>query len=550
MLPKKSSRRLRTSHRFSRSAILILMWLKFESEDWPRWGKLVLTGVLLTALPCAGGDHPFESSLSRLPASMQATTAPDDSDSARQNAIKRLRQRVAQCTGPGKEGTAAQRRGPCNDATNGATPLLARPTLKWKLDRYFGALPSGSIVKDRLFALHCNTTDDPQNGLYAINSKNGKALWRNQNACMGPIGEGDTRRISEANDHTVEVTVERTSSGTAIYRFESRSGRLLDQSSHAPKGRLVQQVGPVWIGYSPGSVGERCTVEAYDSRFKKPLWAIRSVEACVGARPGHFVHDNAIVFTSAAAADPKGPQQRQLHAIALQTGTVLWRHSDQQMAFVTGQKRQRTSDAWPMLADGKVIFRLDGELGWLTSDTEGVSSVSFRALDARTGASVWTTEPISLWLRIPRATRGMKMQNIESQHLVDDMLVVVISGHENRQRELWAYRLKDGEAAWYRAVESPESDSIMPPSVVSAGGVLYWVVGNSVTAFDAQTGTLLWQYADNQQTTLVRKIGANELRATLFVNQSGIPLARCCTVGVDSALYVDSPSGLFKLGAR
>ena len=86
--------------------------------------------------------------------------------------------------------------------------------------------------------------------------------------------------------------------------------------------------------------------------------------------------------------------------------------------------------------------------------------------------------------------------------------------------------------------------------MVAAGAVLYWVTGSSVSAFDAQTGTLLWQYADEQQTAPVREIGVDVRWATLGVNQLGIPLARCCSIGLDSALYIDSPSGLFKLGSR
>jgi outer membrane protein assembly factor BamB len=179
-----------------------------------------------------------------------------------------------------------------------------------------------------------------------------------------------------------------------------------------------------------------------------------------------------------------------------------------------------------MVANGKVVFRLEGEMGWLTVDHDGPSSVSYRALDARTGANVWTTDPIGLWLRMPMARKAIKTQDVESQMLAGELLLAVVVGRASRQREVWAYRLGDGQPAWRRPLVHGAKPLAGPFAAVAANGLVYGLAGSVVMALDARTGTLLWQWDDPGATM----VGA--------------------TVGPDGALYVRTQREVVKLQAR
>lgn len=245
------------------------------------------------------------------------------------------------------------------------------------------------------------------------------------------------------------------------------------------------------------------------------------------ANPAQYaVESEGILYASLADAKHAGPPYRQLQAIDQKTGAVLWKHTDQAVIYQSRAGRQRASDAWPMVANGKVVFRLEGEMGWLTVDHDGPSSVSYRALDARTGANVWTTDPIGLWLRMPMARKAIKTQDVESQMLAGELLLAVVVGSASRQREVWAYRLGDGQPAWRRPLVHVAKPLAGPFAAVTAGGVVYGLAGSVVMALDARTGTLLWQWDDPGATM----VGA--------------------TVGPDGALYVRTQREVVKLQAR
>lgn len=86
-----------------------------------------------------------------------------------------------------------------------------------------------------------------------------------------------------------------------------------------------------------------------------------------------------------------------------------------------------------MVAGGKVITKVQGLLGvvrlGVQADGEGL-----RALDARTGATLWTTT----------ARPGQTINN----RVAAGVLVTEVQHGDDRQ--LWGYRLADGTLAWRR----------------------------------------------------------------------------------------------------
>jgi outer membrane protein assembly factor BamB len=253
-------------------------------------------------------------------------------------------------------------------------------------------------------------------------------------------------------------------------------------------------------------------------------------------------YSDGIQYFSITAKDQPNPPTRQLHAIDVQSGRVLWKHVDQPVCHGD----ERSDDGPPMVANGKLIIRVSGLLG-PTARAGGCSSYALRALDAKTGKVLWTTASLPTdfkqdWLPARpewAPNRAVHEQTLGNVIVVGDTLVVEV---KDELKEFWGYRLSDGQLMWRRPVAASTR------LTVSAGGVFYTVQPGSKESqtsyfqgLDAQTGTLLWStQLATHNIDLAGEWGINDRRST----QSQGPSWR---IDRDGAIYGVSLTGAFKL---
>jgi outer membrane protein assembly factor BamB len=197
-----------------------------------------------------------------------------------------------------------------------------------------------------------------------------------------------------------------------------------------------------------------------------------------------------VEYISLMAKDQPEPPAKQLHAVDARSGRLLWRHLAQPVMLLgPGSIQRRSDDGTPMVADGRVIIRVDGSLGPVPV-TSSPGSFAYRALHAKTGEILWTTEGLPRHFKEPWT--GTTSQQRGTHIAAGGMLVTEVLSGDGNTKELWTYRLADGRLAWRRPV--PRDLRLM----ASAGGVIHVAInGNGgsthiLQGLDSMTGTLLW----------------------------------------------------------
>jgi outer membrane protein assembly factor BamB len=512
-------------------------------------------------IPNASVAQPFKAPLSRFPAGMSEVPVPDDSESSRQAAITRLRKgaRHPVCPGVSNEvpthwGTA------CGTREFEAPPLLEAPKLQWLMNVGWYSANPFVLVGNRLFVISCGMSHEAHNALSAFDTKTGKVVWSNKQLCEGVLTDREPDRVFALPNEVLMVAMWR-SEGYRQFQVDMKTGKLLSEQKKVMYLWNVELFGSNFVSHNLANKGTSSFIAAQDIDRGLPLWKTEGFvgdcrtwgnpERCISYRISNFAFANGILYASAASKSQAVPA-RQLHAIDMQSGKVLWKHTEQPIVYKLGKDEYKPSnDTSPMVVDGKVIIRVEGQLGWVSHDGFGPGSVSFRALDARTGEMVWTTDPIPTsfdeeWL--PRGRLPQKSQDVGVHLVAGNMLVTMVTGKEPGHREVWAYRLSDGRPAWRRSFEESEGDLGMG---ASAGGVLYLMSLYRYTkmALDAETGTRLWTFStptdpDSPDYYYLLPGRKND---PIDSRMGEIDWSYDWVIGPDGAFYGIRPQGPFKL---
>jgi outer membrane protein assembly factor BamB len=433
----------------------------------------------------------------RWPASASAAPEPDDSSAAVEAAKARLRM------APRSQVCADMSRGSRRYGTNcasrefNAPPRLEAPRQRWSLEPGWRGLWSPYLIGDLLLTGSC--FNETHQGLSAIDQRTGKVLWRNAKPCRegGRNGSVGITALYEWKPGQVLWVFNREDGKPVEYMIvDLRNGAIVGTVTPPRRGALRQRDG-VFITVSNSKQDQAIYLNGLSPQLDEPLWRLegfhRECDAfnrfCDGAVSTSAGSDG-VEYISLMPKDQPDPPAKQLHAIDARTGRLLWRHQAQPVMLLgPGDIQRRSDDGTPMVADGRVIIRVDGMLGPVPV-TSSPGSFAYRALHPKTGGILWTTEALPRHFKEPWA--GTTSQKRGTHIAAGNMLITeVLSGDENT-KELWAYRLTDGSLAWRR----PVSRELR--LMASAGGVIHVSIsGNggpthSLQGLDSQTGTLLW----------------------------------------------------------
>lgn len=473
-----------------------------------------------------------------LPAWAAAVPEADDSDAARQAALARLRTAPAHepCQDPS---AASQAYGStCASREFAAPPLLQAPTFRWKADFGWWAVWSPFLIDGKVLTGSCN--NDDHKGLSALDMRTGKALWRIGQICdegrrAGSMG---TARFYELGPQTVLFTLGRDDGKPEDYHVvDVRAGKIVRSLSPVRRGPWAWQDGVFWV--VTRSTPDKVTyLNGLNAEMDQVMWRHDSFRLRCDALDPHCepvfspgAGNAGIVYFSATAKDQPEPATRQLHAFDSRTGKLLWRHTGQPEFSVLHKPGFRSDDGVPIVADGKVIIRL-GQ--YLQADRNG-RAMSLRALDAKTGATLWTTAPMPLGFGFQK---GLRLGN---RIAVRDLLVAEYQGEGGKQ--LVAYRLSDGQPVWRRLASQ---DAVL---TASAGGVFYMAEtqrnGKEQTlvlqGYDGQSGTRLWTaHLPGHNLPFLSEWDINAAPSTLLQGPSW-------RIGRDGAIYGVSMTGAYKL---
>lgn len=433
---------------------------------------------------------------SRFPPGAESVPIADDSEASRRAAITRLRAAPSLEVCRDKAVAVRTYGTACSSREFVAPPLLTKPKIQWMNNRGWWGAWSPFLIGNLMLTGSCNNEDNK--GLSALDMRSGKTLWRIPKICEegnrgGSMGEA---AFFELSADSVLLRLNRNDGApTDLYVINIKEGKILRTLKPVKRGGLFQYDGGFMV--VTYSIKEQTTyLNALNQDMSETRWRLDQFRApcedkLLGCPPvfsaGAF-NDGIQYFTVNAKAQ-QDPPTRQLHAFDVQTGKVLWKHVDQQVY----RAQFRSDDGSPMVANGKVLIRADG-LNGPTSLAGGYSSYALRALDARSGKILWTTEsiPADFKQKWPADAKGVKSQILGNYIVSGSMLIAEVHGGV-AFKEFWGYRLSDGRLMWRRT---------MPPNMIltaSAGGMFYATQFGTANVervplqgLDAQTGTLIW----------------------------------------------------------
>ncbi len=465
---------------------------------WVTRALPLAAGLLVVSQHAAGQGAAPDPAATRWPVSAQAAPVPDDSPAAREAAVAYLR--------------ATPRTQVCRDSSHGsrpfgttcasrefdAPPRLQAPRLRWSIEPGWRGLWSPYLIGDMLLTGSC--FNETHKGLSAIDTRNGRVLWRTSAPCddgnrNGSVGES---ALHEWQDGQLLWALGRNDGKPADHLIiDLRNGRVLGKRNPAKRGAVRQRDG-VFLSITHSEREQTTYLNGMGPQLETLLWQLagfrykcdeldRFCERVFSPSAGA----EGIEYFSATAKDQSDPPTRQLHAVELRSGRVLWRHQDQPVTLTgPGRLQRRSDDGAPLVTEGQVIIRVDGTLG-PAPVTSSPGSFAYRALHARTGQLLWTSEALPTRFRQPWA--GSTSQQRGTRLAAGRMLVTEVLNGDGSAKELWAYRLADGSLAWRR----PVSRELR--LMASAGGVIHVAIDASVggshhtlQGLDSNTGTLLW----------------------------------------------------------
>lgn len=421
-----------------------------------------------------------------LPQSRLIAQLPDDSPSAQQAAITRLRNAspCPVCDDAAKMsvpyGTS------CNSRAFEAQPILAAPQKQWEINPGWWGVWPPFLVGNLILTGSCN--NDGNAGLSAIDKNTGKTVWRISNICTTGNRRGSMGYVTFYELPSGEVLMiypREDGQPTDNYVIDVKAGRIVRTLTPAKRGPTRGRGGVFTVLNQSSSEGYSY-ISALNADMNTVLWQNKDFRLAMTDKLDPLYTptfaapaiSDGILFQTARSKDQTDPPTRQLHAIDLKTGKTLWRHTSQPDMGKRGSTTYRSDDGIPMVADGKVIIRIRADKG-------GVQYTSaLRALDMHTGKILWTTN----------TNNSGSVIEISSRVVACNMLVTEVK--TGNTHELVGFNLVDGSIGWRRAISKDAQ------LMASSGGVFY--VGERLLTdnnqwkdtrlqgFDGKTGTLLW----------------------------------------------------------
>jgi len=507
------------------------------------------------ALACAAQAAPVAIAPDgRLPPQARAAPVPDDSEPARGQALARLRARPARAVCDEKSPSSRSYGTACAAREFAAPAILEPPRLQWTSDLHLWGVWSPFLVGRLMLIGSCNNEG---HGLRALDQASGRTVWKIAQICEDANRPGSMgiAAFASLGGDTVLLRLKRDDGGgDDDYVIDTRAGKVLRTLQPVVKGAITQYdgtfVAPSFSTREATSYLSGMNQEMSQVRWRQDIFRPPCKDKSTGC-PTTFsatAYSGGILYVTANAKDQPEPPTRQLHAFDLQSGRLLWRHEHQAVYRAgleqgpdgaTRQVRYRSDDGAPMVADGRVVIRVDGLLAPAAIGGE-VTSQALRALDARTGRELWTTESIPTHFDGP-----VRTQELGNHLAAGDMLIAEVYGPSASTRtfkEFLGYRMSDGSLAWRRPVD-PGTEL-----TASAGGVVYAAPPKSadgermsLEALDAASGTRLWSVElPGHDISLAENWG------TVGPHGGGTQ-GPSWRIGADGALYGVSLSGAFKL---
>lgn len=471
-------------------------------------------------------------------ADIGSVALPDDSASARDKAVARLRSapprdvcRDTSVTGRVYGTSCASREFP-------APPMLAAPKQRWSINPGWWAVWSPFLIDNKMLTGSCNNDDNK--GLSALDMRTGKTLWRIGGICdegnrRGSMGEAD---FYELDRNTVLFTLGRDDGKPVdYYVVDIKAGKILRNLKPVKRGPIMPLDG-VFMVTTHSKKDDTTYLNGLNSEMDQIVWrhdlfrykCDDLVPECVPVFSPGAGYDG-IQFVSATAKDQPDPPARQLHAFDARSGKLLWKHNDQPIYHRRNSTDFRFNDVAPLVADGKVIVAVGRMLDRHYGDTEMV----LRAFDPRTGAIIWSTASI------PETREGRTVRKIKNRIAVGDTLVVELE--DSGEKSLLGFRLADGRLMWRRPTHAQDV------LTASAGGMFYLArnIRTDVAeiiklqGIDGLTGTQLWSTdLPGHNVPFAGEWGIDELNSRLLQGPSW-------RIGPDGAIYGITMKGAYKL---
>jgi outer membrane protein assembly factor BamB/predicted phosphohydrolase len=298
---------------------------------------------------------------------------------------------------------------------------------------------------------------DVSGTIYAMSQKEGTVLWnfKASGAIYGTAAVYNNSLVFTAADSMIYCI----DSETGVEKWKVSTGNAL-VSVPAIRDEIV------YVGASDG------IFRALDLRHGEIIWEFPHIGSFVETKP--LLYDNKVIF---------GAWDGNLYALNMETGELEWKWN-------TGKLSPLYSPAacWPVAADGKIFVA--------TPDRY------LSAIRAGDGKTVWRDNHWKF-----RETVGISQddQIVFGRSMTDS--VVAYSADTNQPNVVWASDFKYGY-------------DIAPSMPMEKNGTLFWGTKNGlITAADAQSGQLKWQYKfENFLINTVMPISADQV---LFSNIDG-----------------------------
>ncbi len=463
---------------------------------------------------------------------------PDDSPKARDAAIARLKN--------------VSNYQPCDDASSmtrafgttcysrefAAPPILSAPKIEWEINPGWWSVWAPFVTENYVLTGSCN--NETNAGLSIINKKTGKIVWRISNICAVGNRSGSMGSIQffELPSNEVLMYYAREDGSPADYYVISlKTGKIVRSLKLIKPGAPIRNYGNVFTAVTQSFKNGYSILSGLNTSLDKVLWENTNFQLAMKDKlDPHYqptfsagASEDGILFLSARSKEQAEPPTRQLQAINLKDGKILWRHTAQPYTEQNGNnKTYRSDDGIPIIVNHKVIIKVKGIDGPTVPNGEPFGQ-ALRAFDKNTGKILWTTKPQPKQQIINRVGAGT---------------IVATEVLTGKEKEIWGYNTIDGKLVWKRKISNNAG------LLCGSGGAFY--VGERIVdennkwkdtrlqGFDGETGTLLWTSSLPERFFQYNATSPWNIES----KRGGFPV---WTIDKDGAIYGVTLKGAYKL---